>query len=181
MKKTVLTFGLISGFILAAMMAIMMPLYYSGKVGFDSGEIIGYTTMVLSSLLIFAGIRSQRENAGGTITFSKAFLTGLLITLVSCVVYVAAWQIIYYNYTPDFYVKYSAYTLEKMRADGKSEAVIAAERKKMAAFKDMYDNPLINAAFTFIEPIPVALVVTLISAAILRKKSASPPAAAVLA
>jgi hypothetical protein len=36
----------------------------------------------------------------------------------------------------------------------------------------MYDNPFINAAITFVEPLPIGLIVTLISAVILRKKKA---------
>jgi hypothetical protein len=40
----------------------------------------------------------------------------------------------------------------------------------MKSFKQMLDNPLINAALTFTEPFPIGLLVTLISAAILRRK-----------
>jgi hypothetical protein len=40
----------------------------------------------------------------------------------------------------------------------------------------MYDNPLLNAAVTFIEPFPIGLLITLISAAVLRKKPRSQPA-----
>jgi Protein of unknown function (DUF4199) len=68
MKKTVLTFGLIGGAILAAMMFATLP--FMDKIGFDRGEIIGYTTMILAFLLVFFGIRSYRENVGGgQITF----------------------------------------------------------------------------------------------------------------
>jgi hypothetical protein len=172
MKKIVLTFGLISGAILALMMAITIPLYNSGKLDLNNGAIIGYTTMVVASLLIFFGIRTFRENSGGTITFGKAFLTGLLITAVSGLVYVAAWEVIYFNFFPDFYEKCTAVTIEKMRTKGEPEAVIAAKQKEMNDFGVMYRNPLINAAFTFLEPLPVGLLMTLISAAILRKKAA---------
>jgi hypothetical protein len=37
-------------------------------------------------------------------------------------------------------------------------------------YKEVYDNPLFNAAMTFIEPFPIGLVITLISAAVLRRK-----------
>jgi hypothetical protein len=40
----------------------------------------------------------------------------------------------------------------------------------MKKFKELYDNPFINAAFTFIEPFPVGLIITLISALVLRKR-----------
>jgi hypothetical protein len=170
MKKTVLTFGLIGGAIMAAMMVATLP--FVDKIGFDKGEIVGYTTMILAFMLVFFGIRSYRENvSGGQITFGRAFAVGILITLVVCVCYVLAWEIIYFKFMPDFADKYASYVVEKVRASGASQQVIDAKLQEMKSFKAMYDNPFINAAMTFVEPFPVGLIVTLISAAILRKKT----------
>ena len=89
MKKTVLTFGFISGAIMAVMMFGTMLLIRN--IGFDKAEIVGYTGMVLAFLMVFFGIRSYRENiSGGTITFGRAFAVGILITLISCICYVVA-------------------------------------------------------------------------------------------
>ena len=63
MKKTVLAFGLISGAISAAMMLVAIP--FVDKVGWEKGEILGYTTIVLPALMVFFGVRSYRENVGG--------------------------------------------------------------------------------------------------------------------
>jgi hypothetical protein len=93
-----------------------------------------------------------------------------LITLISCACYVVTWQIIYFKLMPEFLAKYSAYTIEQVKASGASQQTIDATVKQMEGFKRMYDNPLINAAITFAEPFPIGLVVTLISAAVLRKK-----------
>ena len=41
----------------------------------------------------------------------------------------------------------------------------------MREFKQMYDRPVINAAMTFMEPFPIGLVVTLVSAGVLRRKA----------
>ncbi len=91
MRKTVLTFGLISGGILSLMMLSTVP--FVDQIGFDKGAIIGYTTMVLSFLLVFFGIRSYRENIGqGVITFGRAFSVGILITIISCLCYVVTWE-----------------------------------------------------------------------------------------
>ena len=170
MKKTVLTFGLISGAILSLMMLCTLP--FIDKIGFDKGEIIGYTTMVLSFLLVFFGIRSYRESVGaGTITFGRAFSVGILITLISCLCYVVTWEIIYFKLAPGFAEKYANYMMEQLRASGASQQVIEAKLQEMKSFKAMYDNPLINAAISFIEPFPIGLIMTLISAAILRKKA----------
>jgi len=172
MKKTVLTFGLIGGAIMAAMMFATLP--FLDKIGFDKGEILGYTTMILAFLLVFFGIRSYRENVGGgRITFGRAFTVGILITVVACACYVVAWEIIYFKFMPDFVDKYASYTVEKVRASGASQQVIDAQLEQMKSFKAMYDNPFINAAITFVEPFPIGLIVTLISAAILKKKTAA--------
>jgi len=170
MKKTVLTFGLIGGAIIAALMFATLPFMH--KIGFDKGLIVGYTTMILAFMLVFFGIRSYRENMGdGHITFGRAFAVGILITLVTCVCYVVAWEIIYFKFMPDFVDKYAGYVIEKARASGASQQAIDAQVQQMKSFKAMYDNPFINAAMTFTEPFPIGLIVTLISAAILRKKT----------
>ena len=168
MKKTVLTFGLISGAVSSVMMLATLP--FIDRIGFDKGEILGYTTIVLSFLLVFFGVRSYRENNGGTLTFGRGFTVGLLITLIACVCYVVTWEIIYFKLMPGFGEKYSAYAIEHLKASGASQQTIDASVKQMEGFKRMYDNPLMNAAITFTEPFPIGLVVTLISAAVLRKK-----------
>jgi len=173
MKRTVLIFGVISGLISSAMMFLTLPLERRGTINFDNGEVIGYTAIFLSFLLVFFGIRAHRENNGGTITFGRAFAVGILITLISCVFYVASWEIIYYNYMPDFFEKYSAAMVKKAREKGASEAAIAEKTKQMEQMKAMLKNPAINAAMTFIEPFPVGLVVTLVSAGILRRRTAA--------
>jgi hypothetical protein len=168
MKKTVLTFGLISGAVSSVMMLATLP--FIDRIGFDKGEILGYTTIVLSFLLVFFGVRSYRENNGGTMTFGRGVTVGLLITLISCVCYVVTWEIIYFKLMPGFVEKYSAYTIEHLKASGASQQTIDASVKQMEGFKRMYHNPLMNAAITFTEPFPIGFVVMLISAAVLRKK-----------
>jgi hypothetical protein len=179
MKKIVLTFGLLSGGIIAAMTAIVLPLCMNGTIDFDNSEILGYSIMVLSFILVFFGIRSYRDNAGGgAITFGRAFKVGILITLISCVVYVVAWEIVYFNFIPDFVDRYAAASIQKLRDKGATDAAIATAVKDMARFKELYANPLFNVGMTFMEIFPVGLVVTLISAAILRKRGGGTPVVA---
>src|ERR1700694_675131 len=169
MKKTILIFGLISGAISSLMMIATVP--FGERIGFDKGAVIGYTSIVLSFLLVFFGIRSYRDNVGnGQISFSKAFAVGISITVISCICYVVTWEILYYNFLPDFMDKYGAHVIEKARASGASAAAVQAQVEQVKKYKEMYDNPLLNAAMTFIEPFPIGLVITLISAAVLRKK-----------
>src|SRR6202162_3271196 len=169
MKKTVLTFGLISGAISSLLMVATLPFLH--KISFNKGLVIGYTAIVLSFLLVFFGIRSYRDNVGsGQITFKKAFAVGISITLISCIFYVVTWEVLYFNFLPDFMDKYGAHMVEKAKASGASAAAVQAQVEQVKKYKEIYANPLLNAAMTFIEPFPIGLVITLISAAVLRRK-----------
>jgi hypothetical protein len=170
MKKIVITFGLISGALMAAFMFATLP--FHDKIGFETGGlVVGYTSMVLSFTLVFFGIRSYRENVGGgAISFGRAFVVGILIAVISSACYVIAWEIVYFNFMPDFMDKYAAHVLDQARASGATAEAIQKKAQEMQQFKQMYSNPFFNAAITFLEPFPVGLILTLISAAILRKK-----------
>lgn len=174
MKRIVLVFGVISGLISSALMFLTMLFVDRGIVNFSNGEVVGYTAIFLSFVVVFFGIRTYRENHGGTITFGRAFTVGILITLISCVFYVVSGEIIYYKMTPDFMDKYAAAEVDSLRAKGASDAQIVAKRKEMQDLKVMLDNPLMYAAMAFVEPFPVGLLVTAVSAAILRRRSSAP-------
>jgi len=173
MLKVVLTFGLISGAIVAGMTAIMLPFCLNGTMDFDHSAILGYTIMVLAFILVFVGIRSYRENVGsGRISFWKGARVGLLISLITCGVYVISWEIVHYNFIPDFADRYAVHAIEQLRSKGGSDAEIVKLTKEMADYKKWSENPFIDAGMAFMEIFPVGLVVTLISAAILRRKAA---------
>jgi hypothetical protein len=179
MKKHILIFGLISGAISSLMMVATVP--FADRIGFDKGAVIGYTAIVLSFLLVFFGIRSYRDNVGnGQITFTKGFAVGIAITVISCICYVVTWEVLYFHFLPGFMDKYGAYMIEKLKASGAGPAAIQAQLQQIEKYKEMYDNPLLNAAMTFIEPFPIGLVITLISAAVLRRKPQSQPASSPL-
>jgi hypothetical protein len=169
MRHIVLKFGLISGALLSAMLAITIP--FQDAIGFDYGMIVGYTTMVLAFLLIYFGVRRYRDTvAGGSLTFGRAFKVGALIALISSCCYVATWEVMYFTFMPDFAAKMTAHTLEKARAAGESDEAIAKTRTEMEEFEVMYRNPAINAAMTFLEPLPVALIMTLVTAGVLSRR-----------
>src|SRR5882757_8081504 len=157
MKKTVLTFGLISGVIMSVLMGG-------------------------SFLLIYFGIRSYRDNTlAGQISFGRAFACGILIALITSVCYVAMWEVLYFNFMPHFMDGYFAAQIHKVQSSGLDPATIATQVAAIQRSAQLYQNPFVNMAYTFIEPFPVGLVITLVSAAVLRRKapveSATAPAA----
>ena len=175
MKRNIIIYGLISGLIVSALMLFMVNYlsHCKGNVDYDTSMLIGYASMLISFSLVFVGIRNYRNKYNaGVISFGKAFKTGILIVLIASTVYVIAWLIAYYFFMPDFLEKYSAYTLDKLKASGASQAEIDKEIKEMASFAEMYKNPFFNAMITYMEILPVGLVVVLISSFILKRKTA---------
>src|ERR1700741_5352728 len=170
MKKTVLTFGLISGAIISALMMATIP--FAHRIGMGSAMVIGYTTMVLAFLLVFFGIRSYRENVGdGQISFGRALGVGLLIMLITCVFYVAIWEVMYHVFMPNFVDEYMTHAVDRVRASGKSPQEIETEIANMRSMMQLYkSNIFVNVGMTLLEPLPVGLLMTLLSAAILRKR-----------
>ena len=170
MKNTVIKYGLISGALISVMMMLTIP--FHDRIGFDtSGLVVGYTTMVLAFLLIYFGVRSYRDTVGGgTVAFGRALAVGVLIAAVSSVCYVATWEVMYFKFMPDFMDKYAAHELDKARASGASEAEITSRKAEMEKLAVMYKNPLYNSALTFMEPLPVGLLVALVSAGVLSRR-----------
>ncbi|MGA8677958.1 MAG: DUF4199 domain-containing protein [Candidatus Acidiferrales bacterium] len=173
MKKTVLTFGLIAGVMISVLMG--GSLLIANKIGNTHSMLLGYTMMVASFLLIYFGIRSYRDNSlAGQISFGRAFACGILITLITTVFYVAMWEILYFNFMPHFMDSYFAAQIHKVQASGLDPATTAAQVAAIQHSQQLYQNPFVNMAYTAIEPLPVGIIITLISAAILRKKSPIP-------
>jgi hypothetical protein len=167
MKKIVWTFGLISGGIMSAMMVALLPLEKEFEA---SALILGYTTMVLAFLSIFFGVRAYRDNVGRGVSFGRALGVGVLIAFIASTCYVATWEVISHTFMSDFPAKYEAATIKHLQESGKSQAEIDAGIAKAKQFTVMYRNPLFSIAITFVEPMPVGLVIALISAGVLSRK-----------
>ena len=169
MKKTVLTFGLSAGAFLSAVMLVTMP--FHDAIGWDRSMLVGYTTMVLAFLMIFFGVRAYRDKVGGgTVRFGRGLGVGVLIGAIASLCYVATWEVLYFTVASDYMVKYQEHMLDKARASGESEDAIAQKKVEMQKFATLYDNPAINAGMTFLEPMPVALIVAFVSAGVLSRR-----------
>ena len=173
MTRIVLTFGLLSGAIISGMLLATLP--FKDSMDFDTGAVIGYASMVAAGLMVYFGVRRYRDTvAGGTVRFGRAFAVGMLIVLVSSALYTATWEVMYFGFPTDFLETYQAQTLAKERARGASEAELAAKRAEMEKFARLYRNPAFNAAITFGEPLPVGLIVSLVSAGVLSRRRRQP-------
>jgi len=175
MKKNIIIYGLIAGIVVSILMlsSVNYLSHCEGNVDYNTSMLIGYASMLIAFSLVFVGIRNYRDKYNeGVISFGKAFKIGIMIVLIASTIYVVAWLIDYYFFIPDFAEKYSAHTLDKLKASGASQIEIDKQTKEMENFVRMFKNPFFNAMMTYIEILPVGLIVTLISSLILKRKVA---------
>jgi len=171
MKKIVITCGLIAGSISAAFMGIGIDFYL--KHHFVTSQLIGYTSMILSCSLIFVGIKMFRDkHNGGVVSFGKAFLIGLYISLVASTLCVIVWALEYKFIFPDFLENYSAITIAKAKAAGDTPEQIASQIKQLATYRDWYQNPILFTLIIYAQYLPGGLIISLIAAWILKKGKA---------
>lgn len=173
MKKNIIIYGLIAGIVVSIPMlfTVNSTSHREGNIDYDRSLVIGYASMLIAFSLVFVGIRNYRNKFNeGVISFGKAFKIGIMIVLIASTIYVAAWLIDSSFFIPDFAEKYSAHMLDRLKASGASQMEIDRKTKEMADFVRMYKNPFFNAMMTYVEILPVGLVVTLISSLILKRK-----------
>ncbi|TDJ01106.1 MAG: DUF4199 domain-containing protein [Caldithrix sp.] len=171
MRRYALIFGTIAGVVLVLMMFLTMP-FLGEDIDYDTAEWLGYISMIVALSAIFIGIKSYRDKeSAGLISFGKAFKVGLFITLVASVFYVAGW-ILYINTAgTNFMDSYYQHSVEKIKTSNDPETEIQAKIADMEKWRELYKNPLIQIGVTFIEIFPVGLLITIISATILKKKN----------
>ena len=170
MKKIVLIYGLIGGLIVSVLMWLTLG---SGQHDFENGELIGYTTMVVALSTIFFGVKAYRDkHLDGRITFGKAFLLGLYIALVASTLYVASWMLLSATTGDYFMVQYYEHAKQEMESSNMPAEEMNAKLEEMQQFAKLYKNPIVKIGFTYLEILPVGLLVSLLVAAILKRKDA---------
>lgn len=173
MKKVVLTYGIISGIILGGVLALFIPLLKDGNDYMEKGMIYGFSSMILGFSLIYFAIASFKKN-NGTVSIKQGLIIGSLITLIGCFMYACAWMVIYSNFAPDFGDKYADVMVKSINASTKlTDAQKVKQVEEITSNMAMYkNNALYRFGITFMEPLFVGLIITLIASLILftRKK-----------
>ena len=169
MKKNVLVFGSMAGLILLIVLVTSTMLCYNSN-DFSGNMWLGYSSMLVAFSFIFVGIKNVRDKYnGGFITFGKAFKVGLYIALIASSMYVVTWLVEYYVFIPDFMDKYIAHVLREATNDGATAAELKIKKDEMAMYINMYKNALGVIVLTYLEVLPIGLIISLIAALILKR------------
>jgi hypothetical protein len=171
MLSLILRYGVIAGVIVVAPMIAM----WGRLKATDSppgSMLLSYLVMIVALTVVFFGIKQYRDRIrGGVVKFFPALGVGLAISAVASVIYALGWELVSAMNDFDFVTWWSNQIVEQAKAAGKSAADTAAEVK---AFADMYGNPWMRFPLVFMEMFPVGVLVSLISAGVLRNSRILP-------
>lgn len=174
MLRTTFKYGAYAGIIMT--LCFLTPYFIWGKdVDLSKGEIIGYTSMVICLTAVFFGIKNYRDRKlGGVISFGNAFGLGLEISGVAGVIF-GIYNVILYKYlAPDLSQRLMDYYKNKIINSGQSQEVIANQLKEMQSQAGFYGNPLIMGLVMILTVFAIGIVISLISAFVLKSKRTEP-------
>lgn len=168
MLRTILKYGVIAGLVVGGFMVGTVAVF-SGMPPLKYGMLIGYTTMLIALSAVFVGIKRHRDvDRGGVIGFWPAFGVGLGISFIAGIFYVLAWEAVQVTTHMDFATSYSKAIIASEKARGVSAETLAKLSADMEAFKVQYADPMFRLPMTFVEIFPVGVLVSLVSAGLLR-------------
>jgi uncharacterized membrane protein len=163
MKKLILVYGAISGLVIIVINTLSIELGIAHVW-------LGFLVMFIAFSSIFVAVKQYRDDTlGGVIRFGTGFLVGLGITVIASLVYVLVWELYLAMTDYAFIDTYIASIIEGRQATGASEAELAATIADTETIRQQYANPLFRLPMTFVEVFPIGVLISLISAFILRE------------
>lgn len=169
MLRKILIFGVISGLIVGLASFAMTVAMAGAPLPLEYGMFYGYTTMLVALSFVFVGIKRHRDlDLGGVIRFWPALGMGLAISFIASVFYVLAWEAAMAVTGMDFAGEYSRFLIDQQRAQGASAEALAKLSAELEQFKTQYADPLFRLPMTFTEMFPVGVLVSALSAGLLR-------------
>jgi hypothetical protein len=168
MLRTIIKYGVIAGLVVGGF-EFATFVAFSGMPPLKYGMLIGYTTMLVALSAVFVGIKRHRDvDRGGVIGFWQAFAIGLGISFIAGIFYVIAWEVVQAMTHMDFAGAYANAIIASEKAKGASAEALARLSAEMEDFKVQYANPMFRLPMTFVEIFPVGVLVSLVSAGLLR-------------
>ncbi len=173
MLRIALMYGFSAGAVLIGTMCAIFVV--AGPDGAGHSLLVGYLLMLAALSMIFLGIKKYRdEHLGGVISYWKGVGVGMGIALAATVAYIIGWEIYMWCTDYAFWAHYSKSAIAAKQAAGATPEQLAKFTEELAQMGQQYSQLWFRAMFTTFEILPVGIVVTLISAAPLRKSSFLP-------
>lgn len=169
MKSTVIRYG--SYGLLAGLVLFGGGLVFGDGLSTTTQEILGYGSMIVSLSFIYFGIKHYRDQVNhGQVTFGKAFIIGLLIAVIVGLGVGLADYLYTTVINPDFAEEYLNSTLKSLEGQY-SGADLEDKKSELTQQMKDYGGSGFMAILMFVTVLLIGLMMSLISALILQKKS----------
>lgn len=164
MIRTILIHGVIGALIVGVFLAA--GIFWPNDKPPTLGLVIGYTAQLVALTTVFLGIKSYRDKEkGGVIKFFPALGVGLAISAVASMGWALGWEV----FIAGSHFDYTSMMMKMMTEDAQQHgATLEKATADAQAFVEMYKNPLFRIPMTFVEMFPVGVLVSLVSAGLLR-------------
>lgn len=174
MNKKAITFGIIAVTIMS--IGVLIPFwFFTPEMNKKWGEVAGYTVMILAMATIFFAIRDHRRHQSELLSFKQGLLFGTYVNFIASVLFAIFSYAIYAWIYPDFLQSYMDQSIEQVRNSTMDPNEIERQISEIEANKDFYLSPLMGGMLMFITVFPIGLVVTIVSALLLKNDKVDQP------
>jgi len=171
MGNNIIKYGLIAGGVIVGIPVISGWIIGYGPETFKIGEIIGYSTMILSLLIIFLAVNDyQKMHPNEVLSFGRIFLIGLGISAIAGIMF-GIYNLVYVYYiAPDFMEQYYGYYIENIRNSGAPAAEIDQQIAQLEQEKEFFMSPVVNFFVMFATVFMIGLIVSVVSGLFQKSK-----------
>lgn len=168
MKKTVVKFGAYGAITICVLFLISW--FALDGLSLSVQEVLGYVSIVLSLSFVYFGIKQYRdkENAG-KVRFKDALIIGILISLITALVF-GLLDVFYTEVlNPDFMADYYENAADNLRASLPADE-LEAQLARLEAEREQFSNPLMSFTFMALTVFIIGFIISLLSSLILHRK-----------
>lgn len=136
------------------------PQYY------DIGEVVGYSSIVISLLFIFFGLKEYQKSNGG-LSFWESLKIGMGISLFPAAFF-GAYNVVYAQYIdPEFMTKYSQHAIDKLKDQNLSPTELETAQATMQQQMEMFGGIEMQFLVMFFTVFIIGIVISIVSGTIL--------------
>ena len=168
MKSTVIKYGMFG--LLTGVVIFLTAILLGKGLSYSTQEVLGYISMVICLSFVFFGIKHYRDQVNnGVVSFRKALIIGVLISVLVGVGVGIADYIYTMVINPDFVSEYLETTLKTMENTLAPEEFKVRKAELTRQMTD-YGSSGFMAFLMFFTVVLIGFVISLISGLILQRK-----------
>ena len=170
MKKTAFRFGMYGVYTMIIFFLVEWFIFGDDTKDYSVREIVGWVGIVLSTIFVYFGIKYYRDRQNnGMLSFGEGLKLGVLLTLLPALAF-GIINVLYILLDPGFLDSYYNSQVEQLK-NTVPPAELDSKLKAVQEEKEMFANPLVQFIVMFLSVFVVGLIITVISALILKRKA----------